>query len=268
MTIRAERLHVRTRSSRAEIARYVPPAILAGYGVFILSLFARGVITLYISPVYVWPTTTAGGILLGLGVLGTIRTHRAGHQATCSCDAGCGSCDTAQAPRLWPYLALCVPLLLAAFLPPQGLAAFSAMQRGPQVAGLSAIHGVGSVRRVSLSVDTNTFTLQDWAGALSADPNPKDYTGKPVTISGMVLKAAGIAPPGYLMVMRYQVTCCIADARPIGLIARDTSGGAIKNGQWVQVTGVMGATSYQGSNIAVVEPKAMKLIKAGNPYMY
>ncbi len=268
MTVRAEQIRVQTRISRAEIERYVPPAILCGYGVFILSLLVRGVMTLYISPVYVWPTTAAGGILLALGLLGIIRARLAGHQATCSCDAGCDSCATTQASRLWPYLALCVPLLLAVLLPPQGLAAFSAMQRGPQVAGLSMIHGVGSVRRVSLSVDTGTFTLQDWAGALSADPNPKDYAGKQVAISGMVLKAAGIAPPGYLMLMRYQVTCCIADARPIGLIVRDTSGGAIKNGQWVKVTGVMGATSYQGSNIAVVEPKDMKTIKAGNPYMY
>lgn len=268
MTVRTEQISVQTRSSRLEIGRYFPPAILVGYGVFILSLYARGVITLYISPVYVWPTTTAGGILLALGVLGVIRAHLANRLVACSCDTDCDSCETAQSPRLWPYLALCVPLLLAILLPPRGLAAFSAMQRGPQIAGLSAIHGVGSVRRVSLSVDTNTFTLQDWAGALGADPNPKDYTGKPVAVSGMVLRAAGIAPPGYVMVMRYQVTCCIADARPIGLIVRDTSHGAIKNGQWVKVTGMMGATSYQGSNIAVVEPKAMKTIKAGNPYMY
>lgn len=170
--------------------------------------------------------------------------------------------------RLWPYLGLSVPLLLGAVLPPQGLAAFSALQRGPQVAGVSAIHGVAAVHRVSLSVDTNSFSLQDWAGALGADPNPKDYAGKPVTISGMVLRAAGIAPPGYIMVLRYQVTCCIADARPIGLVVKDTSGGAIKSSQWVKVSGVMGAATYEGSDIAVVEPKTMKTIKAGNPYMY
>jgi uncharacterized membrane protein YcgQ (UPF0703/DUF1980 family) len=75
-------------------------------------------------------------------------------------------------------------------------------------------------------------------------------------------------PPGYIMVLRYQVTCCIADARPIGLIVRDTSNGALKDNQWVKVTGIMGAAAYQGQQIAVVLPKRIVPTRAGNPYMY
>jgi putative membrane protein len=124
------------------------------------------------------------------------------------------------------------------------------------------------VKRVSLSVDTSTFTMQDWVGALSADPNPKDYAGKPVQISGIVLHSAASMPPGYIMVMRYQVTCCIADARPVGLIVKDTSHGALKDNQWVHVSGVMSSARYEGDSIAIVSPKVMKPIKASDPYMY
>jgi uncharacterized repeat protein (TIGR03943 family) len=142
------------------------------------------------------------------------------------------------------------------------------MQRGPQLAGLTTIHSTISVSRVSLTMDTRNFSLQDWAGALSADPNPRDYAGKSVDLTGMVLHDPASMPPGYIMVMRYQVWCCIADARPVGLIVRDTSHGALKDSQWVKVTGVMGATSYQGQKIAVVVPKEIRPTKAGNPYMY
>lgn len=262
MTIQIERLRVRRAQSRIDIARYAPSLLLAGYGVFVLSLYLRGEMTLYINPAYVWPTTGAGVVLL---IVAGVLLFRRPAMACDDCDdCGCEQPTT----RLWPYAALCVPLLLAALFPPRGLAVFSAKQRGPQLAGLSAIQGMSTVKRVSLSVDTSTFTMQDWVGALSADPNPKDYAGKPVQISGIVLHSAASMPPGYIMVMRYQVTCCIADARPVGLIVKDTSNGALKDNQWVHVSGVMSSTRYEGDSITIVSPKAMKPIKAGDPYMY
>ncbi|MGH2448201.1 MAG: TIGR03943 family putative permease subunit [Chloroflexota bacterium] len=258
MTIAVARLH----SSHLVLDRYLPSAVLAGYGVFVLSLLVRGDLTLYINPTYIWPTVAAAVALL---VIAAARLYRAPSH-TC-CDEDDCACDGAGG-RLWPYFMVAIPLFLAALLPPSSLAAFSALQRGPQVAGLTAIRGATAVKSVSLSVDTATFGLTDWAGALSADPNPKDYLGKPVKVTGMVLHAPGSVPPGYLMVMRYQITCCIADARPVGVIVTDTSHGALKDNQWVSVTGAMSETSYQGQKVAVVAPKTMTVVKAGNPYMY
>jgi uncharacterized repeat protein (TIGR03943 family) len=255
---------VGTSRQRVDVAHYAPSLLLAGYGLFVLSLYLRGDLDLYINPMYTWPTVTAGAILLLVSVvrLAGTRTLACGHDGPedCAC--------TQPEVRLWPFLALSIPLLLAALVPPHSLAAFSARQRGPQMAGVSAIQGVGSVKHVSLSVDTKTFTMQDWVGALSADPNPKDYNGKPIILSGIVLHDSASVPPGYIMVIRYQVTCCIADARPVGLIVKDTSHGALKDNQWVSLSGVMGQTKYEGDGIAVVEPKTIKVIKSEDPYMY
>ena len=270
MTIRVERLRERGAVIRVDVARFLPSFILAGYGIFILSLFARRVMTLYINPVYVGPTTLAGAVLVGLAAVGMARRpHSAG--TTCT-DETCwvsDSCAGAAArPRLWKCALLSVPLLLAAIFPPRSLASFSAIQRGPQIAGLTAVHGAITVRRVSLTVDTGSFTLQDWAGALSSDPNPNDYLGKTINLTGMVLHDPASVPPGFIMVLRYQITCCIADARPVGLIVRDISLGALKDDQWVTVHGTMAAASYQGQKVAVVSPKQIVPTKAGNPYMY
>lgn len=268
MTIRVEQLRVRTATIRTDLARYFPAAILIGYGFFVLSLYVRGVMTLYINPAYVWPTTLAGGILLGLGLLKLVRpASDAGCGTDACCPADDGGCDVSS-PRLWPYVALLFPLILAALFPPRTLLAFSANQRGLQIAGLSAIHGTSVVRHVSLSVDTRSFTLQDWVGALSADPNPADYLRKPIVLTGMVLHSAASVPPGYVMVLRYQVTCCIADARAEGLIVRDRPGRSLQDNQWIKVTGTMGETTFQGQKIPVVNPKQYASVKAGNPYMY
>jgi uncharacterized repeat protein (TIGR03943 family) len=232
---------------------------------FILSLYVRGVMTLYINPSYVAPTTLAGAVLLGLSAVAFVRAPTA-HCDCEECESGECGCETA--PRIWPYAVLAIPLFIAVVFPPHSLAAFSAQQRGLQIAGVTTVTNSASMRRVSLSVDTRTFTMQDWVGALSADPNPRDYTGKSVVVSGMVLHSPGSVPAGYIMVIRYQVTCCIADARAVGLVVKDTSNGALQDNQWVSVSGTMGAASDSGQEIAVVRPKIIARIKAQNPYMY
>lgn len=271
MTIRSEPLrviHAHGAARPAELGRYLSSLLLAGYGVFILSLDVRGVITWYINPTYVGPATAAGVVLLAFAVV-RLRggsAHACENDACCGVD-GCG-CETSAPPRFWVYGLLAIPLLLGLLVPPHSLAAFSARERGPQIAGLSAIHTGTPLRRVSLSVDTTTFTLQDWVGALSTDSNPKDFAGKPIVLTGMVIHSPGSVPAGYIMVLRYQITCCIADAKPEGLMVRDTSHGALQDNQWVTVRGTMSSVGFQGQQVPVVEPKQIARVRAGNPYMY
>lgn len=268
MTIRVERLGIRRSIARPQIDRYAPAAILAGYGIFILSLFFRNQLTLYINPSYVWPSTLAGVVLIVLAVVRATRPAAGAHSHEECCTEDACSCGTESTIPTWTYGALCIPLVLALLVPPRGLAGFSARQRGLQIAGLTVTHGAPTVKHASLLVDTRTFTLQDWVGALSSDPNPRDYLGKPVVLSGLAVRDPASVPTGYLMVLRYQVTCCIADARPEGLIVKDTTHGAIHDNQWVTVTGKMGATSYGGQQVAVVMPSSIRGTKAGDPYMY
>jgi uncharacterized repeat protein (TIGR03943 family) len=266
MTVHEQRLHSRRLTIRLDVQRFLPPFILAGYGIFILSLFARGVMSWYISPSYVAPTTLAGAVLVGLGAVGLTRRQRSVCSHGCCDDGSCGCAEPS--PRLWTYALLCVPLLLALLFPPRSLAAFSANQRGPQIAGLTSVRGAATLRRVSLSINTASFGMEDWVGALSADPNPHDYLGKPVIVSGLFLHDPASAPPGYVMVLRYLVWCCVADARPVGLIVKDTTNGAIHDNQWVTVRGKMGMTTYQGQQIAVVEPTQIKPTASQSPYIY
>lgn len=264
MTVRTAHLSAHRQGLRVELQRFLPPAILAGYGIFILSLFARGVMTWYINPNYVAPTTLAGAVLVGLAATAVARRPGKAGKDDC-CQAG--ACDESS-PHYWTYALLIFPLVLAVLFPPRGLAAFSANQRGPQIAGLSSVRGAVPLKRVSLSVDTRTFTMEDWVGALSADPNPRDYVGKRVIVSGLIVHSSASVPPGYVMVLRYLVTCCIADARPVGLVVRDTSHGSLPDNQWVTVSGTMGIASYQGQQITVVEPRHIQPTKSQSPYIY
>jgi uncharacterized repeat protein (TIGR03943 family) len=265
VTVRLERLRAAQVTIPFDVHRFLASCLLAGYGIFILSLFVRHVMTWYINPAYVGPTTLAGGVLIALSALGLGGGTKSKALNDCA-DDGCECVEPA--PKLRTYALLTIPLLLALVFPPRGLAVFSANQRGPQIAGLNLLHGPAAIKRVSLSVDTRSFGMADWVGALSADPNPKDYAGKPIIVAGLVLRSPDAVPRGYFMVMRYFITCCIADARPVGLIVRDTTHGVLKEGQWVTVSGSMGSLTTGGQQIAVVEPAKIRVTKAGNPYMY
>jgi uncharacterized repeat protein (TIGR03943 family) len=266
VTVGSQRLAMRQAAVRVDLQRFLPTFILAGYGLFILSLFARHVMSWYINPVYVAPTTLAGAVLVGLAAARLRkRTIPMSADEHCECGDGC-ACDDPPV-RFRTYAVLAIPLLLAVLFPPRGLAAFSANQRGTAIAGLTTFHGA-TVQRISLTVDTSSFSMQDWVGALSADPNPKDYLGKPVQVSGIVIHNAASVPPGYIMVIRYFVTCCIADARPVGLIVRDTSHGKLRDNQWVTVKGQMESASYEGQKLAIVQPKVLAVVRSGDPYIY
>lgn len=266
MTIQTERIRARRMMLSLDVRRFLGPFILAGYGIFILSLFLRNVMTLYINPGYVLPTTVAGAVLVALAVVRATRPSATACADDCCADSAC-DCNH-DSVKMRTYALLGLPLLLAALFPPRSLADFSANQRGPQVAGMTVLHGASSVKRVSLSVDTRGFSMMDWVGALSADPNPRDYSGKPVRISGVVLHAPGSVPSGYIMVIRYMVTCCIADARPVGLVVRDSSHGSLKDNQWVTVEGTMTSANNGGQKVAVVAPTRIAPTRSGNPYMY
>ena len=60
--------------------------------------------------------------------------------------------------------------------------------------------------------------MQDRVGAPSADPNRRTTTASRSSCRGIVVHDPASVPPGYIMVICYQATCCIADARPVGLI--------------------------------------------------
>jgi len=69
VTVRSEHLRTRSIAVRLDMARFLPGFILAGYGIFIMSLLARNVMTWYINPNYVLPTTIAGAVLIGLAAV-------------------------------------------------------------------------------------------------------------------------------------------------------------------------------------------------------
>ena len=110
MTLQLEHSHTHRATRALDVRPFLPAFLLGGYGIFILSLFARGVMTWYINPGYVWSTTLAGGVRIGLSAVALAR-RRTSVCETCGTDCTCGCGESS--PRWRTYALLELPRVLA-----------------------------------------------------------------------------------------------------------------------------------------------------------
>ncbi|WP_242057020.1 MULTISPECIES: TIGR03943 family protein [Oscillatoriales] len=134
-------------------------------------------------------------------------------------------------------------------------------------------------------------SLIDWVRTLNAYPEPDAYTGQKVKVQGFAVHPPEL-PPEYLLLSRFILTCCAADAYPVGLpvklgkqsINTQTSGsesGSIdtdtssqlrrdfKPDTWLEVEGEMITENFGGKRQLTIQASSVKLIpEPKNPYDY
>ncbi|MBI9074494.1 MAG: TIGR03943 family protein [Desulfatibacillum sp.] len=100
--------------------------------------------------------------------------------------------------------------------------------------------------------------------------NWKDYEGKEVLTEGMY-HAPKDSPEGYGMVFRFYVTCCAADAVPVGIFARGKGLDSLKNDQWVRVRGIVRLEPILGQELPSMEVSQVEKLPppaTGEQYLY
>ncbi len=219
------------------------PLLALGYGAYLVQAYARGVLYVYIHPIYVVPAAASGALLLVLGLLGW-RGERTGPVAA---------------------MLLALPLAAGLLLPARPLGVAAVEQRGVNAAPVGRLDEGPEFR---LDVDPATYTIKDWVKAFQTDPEPTAHAGKPVRVVGMVYQDARL-PAGTFLVARFVVQCCAVDAQPIGLLVRTSEAAALEAGRWVAVEGTMEVGDVEGRRRAVVTATAISPTgRPDQPYLY
>jgi putative membrane protein len=92
--------------------------------------------------------------------------------------------------------------------------------------------------------------------------------GKKVEITGFVFRERDL-PSNQLVVARFGVTCCIADASVYGMLVKGENVAKLKDNTWIKVTGTIHQTTYRQSIIPVIEQPAIEMIEVPDqPYVY
>ncbi|MBE9137419.1 TIGR03943 family protein [Nodosilinea sp. LEGE 07088] len=189
----------------------IDATMLLLWGLMFLRFTITGKLYLLLHPDYMWLAHLATVLLLTMGIV-------RGAQVWLSYRQGRGP-----APRSQEHIALLprqlsVGLLIAIAVfgliyTPRPFASETAFQRG-----ITDVLGQTRSRpqRFSLSGNSEDRTIVDWVRTLNVYPEPDAYAGQKAQVSGFVTHIPGW-PDNYFMISRFVLTCCAADAYPVGL---------------------------------------------------
>lgn len=224
--------------------------LLLGMGVYLAVLIVTGNLSNYINLRFAWLAYVGAAIFFLLALVslaGWLRPPTA--QAHAHYQIG------------WDILAIvATPLLLALLIPSRSL-------------GIEAINGgvslnpVGAAAVTGFSRSPLDRNVLDWLREFDRAA-PASFDGAPADVVGFVYREPSFAPADF-MLSRFTMSCCVADAFPIGMPVRWEEASGFDAGDWVRVQGALRATEFGGELLPVLLADSIEAVaEPRQPYLY
>lgn len=235
---------------------------IAAWGILMLKYWLTGKLNLLIHPNYFW-LVIAGGLSLllvsGLKAWELLRQRRRRSIAPATRHI------TLFPPGFSSALLLATAILGLSFTP-RVFASQTALQRGV-TDSLGATRAAPQAFRSSIRPEDRS--LLDWVRTLNVYPEPDAYNGQPVKVEGFVIHPPELSQE-YLLLSRFVITCCAADAYPVGLPVKLTQNRQVyPPDTWLEVEGKMITENLGGKRQLTIQASSLKPIpEPKNPYNY
>ena len=171
-------------------------------------------------------------------------------------------------PPGWSNILLIAAAILGLVVTPKVFASQTALQRGITDSVSMTRSQPQAFRSASKPEERS---LIEWVRTLNVYPEPDAYTGQAVKVQGFVVHPPELSSQ-YLMISRFVITCCAADAYPVGLPVKLTNENrnAYPVDKWFEVQGKMSTETLNGKRQLVIEATApfKKISEPANPYYY
>ncbi|MEW9699232.1 TIGR03943 family protein [Paenibacillus sp. SI8] len=79
-----------------------------------------------------------------------------------------------------------------------------------------------------------------------------NYVGKEIQISGSVFRL-GTLDKNKFVLGRLGVSCCAADANPVGVVVEDANANEYANDEWLTIKGTISKTTYKNQNVLMIK---------------
>ncbi|WP_270180750.1 TIGR03943 family putative permease subunit [Alkalihalobacillus sp. CinArs1] len=100
------------------------------------------------------------------------------------------------------------------------------------------------------------------------DLNLDQFIGKTLTIKGFIYREPGFED-NQVVLARFGMNCCVADANVYGTMVEGDKIASLETDTWVEVTGTIEETSFNGQRMMLLKPDQMERIDAPkDPYVY
>ncbi|MFK2824503.1 TIGR03943 family protein [Bacillus sp. B190/17] len=118
----------------------------------------------------------------------------------------------------------------------------------------------------SAIIDMKDEVFEPYYGEINADP--EKYTGRTVKLTGFVYKEKGLQA-NQVVIARFLITHCVADASLIGFLTELDEGQAVKEDTWLEIEATVKVTLYNNEKWPILKMTSWKEIAEPNePYVY
>ncbi|MEL7512397.1 MAG: TIGR03943 family protein [Cyanobacteria bacterium J06554_3] len=231
-----------------------------------------GKLLLLLHPDYAWLSNTAAVILALMSVyrlIGILGKQSRRLDGSSSLGAS-GNTEThiTLLPRNFSSAVLLAVAVFGLIYTPKAFASQTAVQRG--IAETLTLTRA-QPQRFARAADPEDRTIIDWIRLVNVYPEPDEYENEAVNVEGFVIHPESW-PSDYLMVSRFVLTCCAADAYPVGLAVKlpETASRAdYPVDSWIAVSGQMVTDTLDERRQVTIAPSDIRPIEEpNNPYEY
>ena len=226
-------------------------AILLGMGVYFAWLILSGNLTNYINQRFAW-LVVVGAVVFLLLALVSLYSKLRGADEDCHQHFEIG----------WDILLIvALPLLLALLVPSRSL-------------GIEAVNGgislspVGVASQAAFQRSPLDRNILDWLREFDRAPSPAAFNGTPADVTGFVYREPAFADDAF-MLSRFTMSCCVADAFPIGMPVSAPDAADYEAGVWLQARGELKAATFDGRTMPVLFADSLTPVAVPQqPYLY
>ncbi len=237
---------------------------LIGLGLFLFSRLVNGSVYFYINQRFIILTLLAAGgfILIGASLL---RQPQHNHDDN---SHGEQSHEGHNHNHLtwFGLLIIFLPLLLGWLVPPKPLGASAFANRDINVGSLQSVAPPGNNERMGLI--SGEKNIIDWLIDIDNSLSPEDLDGQEAHVIGFVYRDGRFTQSQFL-VGRFIVSCCVADAAPVGLVVQGEETAEFEDDQWIEIWGHFETKTFDGELAPVlIIDKIEAIEQPAQPYLY
>ena len=240
-------------AQRENVLGWAKSLVLVSLGVFFIYSIASGNLSNYINQRFAWLSYVAVGLFFLLGIANAVDLllHR-----------DYALLDRSHSPITWKVIAiLAVPLALGLLVPSRPLGSAA-------VNGSVNLSAASVTKATTFTTDPLKWNVLDWLRAFNMSDDVNSFNGKQANVVGFVYRE-GTFPDNEFMLVRFTVTCCVADGSAIGLPVVSDKANQYPADTWVQIAGTLKVGKFKGDNWPILQAATItKIDQPEHPYLY